>query len=270
MGRRFDGRRALVTGASRGIGAAIAEALAAEGADVAIVARTRDRHPTLPGSLDETAERLRAHGARVAVITANLADEDARATIVPQAVEGLGGPIDLLVNNAAAGVFEPIAGVALKKRRLSFEVNVHAPVDLMQAVIPAMREAGEGWIVNLASGAGRIHDGPPFGVDGIAAISGIYGASKAALYRFTNALGIELYGTGIRVNTVEPAKPVATPGATSFVGESPDDFGSALPDGEFEPMETMVAGALALCDCDADVTAGIHVTTELAGSTEST
>ena len=115
---------------------------------------------------------------------------------------------------AAAGVFEPIADVALKKRRLTFEVNVHAPVDLMQAVVPAMRAAGEGWIVNLSSGAGRLHDGPPFGVDGIAAISGVYGASKAALYRFTNALGIELYGSGIRVNTVEPAKPVATPGAT--------------------------------------------------------
>jgi len=263
QGKRFRGRRALVTGASRGIGAAIAEALAAGGADVAVVARTKERHPTLPGSLDEMAAVLRGHGANAVPIVANLADEEARATIVAEAVEGLGGPIDILVNNAAAGVFEPIAGVPLKKRRLSFEVNVHAPVDLMQAVIPAMRERGEGWIVNLSSGAGRIHAGPPFGVDGIAAISGIYGASKAALYRFTNALGIELYGTGIRVNTIEPAKPVATPGATSFVGDSPEDFGSALADGEFESMETMVGGALVLCDCGPDMTAGTFITTEL-------
>src|SRR3954469_21800592 len=94
---RFGGRRALVTGASRGIGAAVAVALAENGADVAITARTLDAHPTLPGSLTATADRMRQFGGRVAVITADLGDGDDRARIVPEAAVELGGPIDVLV-----------------------------------------------------------------------------------------------------------------------------------------------------------------------------
>ena len=261
--RRFSGRRALVTGASRGIGASIAEALAANGADVAIVARTRDRHPTLPGSLEETAAKMKEHGAATAVIVANLANEQDRARIVPEAVAGLGGSIDILVNNAAAGVFETVETVALKRRRLSFEVNVHAPVDLAQAVIPSMRASGEGWILNLSSGASRHREGPPFELQGIVAISGVYGASKAALNKFTNALGSELWGTGIRVNTIEPHSTVRTAGAVSFVGDKVEDYGGALPDGEFEEMETLIEAVLELCDCPPERTAGVHVSTDL-------
>src|SRR5438876_1070365 len=83
------------------IGAATALRLAAEGADVAITARTLDAHPTLPGSLTETAERARAHGGTVAVVTADMADASDRTRIVPEAAAALGGPIDILVNNAA-------------------------------------------------------------------------------------------------------------------------------------------------------------------------
>ena len=262
-GRRFEGRRALVTGASRGIGAAIAERLAAEGADVAIVARTLDRHKTLPGSLEETAARLKEYGAATAVIVANLADEDDRGRIVPEATAGLGGPIDILVNNAAAGVFEPLETVAVRRRRLSFEVNVHAPLDLAQDVIPEMRERGAGWIVNLTSGASRHHDGPPFELEGIVGISGVYGASKAALNRHTNALAGELYGTGIRVNTIEPHSTIPTPGTLAFVGDDPTAFGGALPGAEFEDMETLVEAAVHLCACDADRTGRVFVSTDL-------
>src|SRR5205807_2615766 len=101
---RFAARRALVTGASRGIGAALAERLAAEGAGVAIVARTLDRHPTLPGSLRETATRIEGRGGRVAVIAADLAGDTDRARIVPEAEAALDGPLDVLVNNAAAAM----------------------------------------------------------------------------------------------------------------------------------------------------------------------
>jgi NAD(P)-dependent dehydrogenase (short-subunit alcohol dehydrogenase family) len=150
-GGRFAGRRAVVTGASRGIGAGIAQRLAAEGAAVAIVARTVDAHPTLPGSLTETAELLRGYGNPVAVIAADLADGDDRARIVPEAAEQLGGPLDILVNNAAAAMYAQPSEMPLKRRRITYEVNAHAPLDLAQAALPAMLERGEGWIVNVSS-----------------------------------------------------------------------------------------------------------------------
>src|SRR5262245_40368408 len=102
----LDGRRAIVTGASRGIGAGIAERFAAE---VAITARTVDQHDHLVGSLNETLARCRAHSETVAVVAADLADPDDRRRIVPEAVEALGGPIDVLVNNAAAGIHMPMS-----------------------------------------------------------------------------------------------------------------------------------------------------------------
>ena len=100
--RGFAGRRALVTGASRGIGTGIAERLAAEGAAVAITARTLDAHDHLAGGLAQTADRLARYGGEVATVVADLTDEDDRQRIVPDAADALGGPLDILVNNAAA------------------------------------------------------------------------------------------------------------------------------------------------------------------------
>ncbi|MBV8950908.1 MAG: SDR family NAD(P)-dependent oxidoreductase [Actinobacteria bacterium] len=255
-GKRFEGRRALVTGASRGIGAAIAHRLAAEGADVAITARTLDRHPTLPGSLEETARVLQTFGGKVAIVVADMADGDDRARIVPEAVDALGGPIDVLVNNAAAAIYQPLAGFPLRRRRLIFEVNVHGPIDLAQAVLPAMVERGEGWIVNLSSGSARHVAGPPFHAGFTGSTIAVYGASKAALNRLTNALAVELHGTGVRVNTVEPRAAVLTEGADALVG-------AQLSEDQIETMEEMVEAAVALCDCDVDRTGRVHVSLHL-------
>ena len=200
------GTPALVTGASRGIEAGIAERLAAEGADVALVARTRSEHAVLEGSLEETAARCEAHGARSVVIVADITRTDDRERLVGEAVEGLGGSIDVLVNNAAAAIYQPMADYPLKRRHLTFEANVHAPLDLAQAVLPSMIEAGEGWILNVSSGTARL-DGPPFEVGSLGTTIAIYGASKAALDRLTNGLGAELYGSGVRVNAVQPRAP---------------------------------------------------------------
>jgi citronellol/citronellal dehydrogenase len=255
-GGRFVGRRAIVTGASRGIGAGIAERLAAEGAAVAIVARTVDAHPTLPGSLNETAARLRAYGNPVAVVAADLTDGDDRARVVPEAVDVLGGPIDILVNNAAAAMYARPSEMPLKRRRITFEVNVHAPLDLAQAVLPSMLERGEGWIVNVSSATASHSPGPPFKMEGLAATTGMYGASKAALNRETNALGHELWGRGIRVNTVEPRAAVMSEGAEALAGH-------VIRDDQKESMEEMVEAAVHLCDCDESSTGAVHVSLDL-------
>jgi citronellol/citronellal dehydrogenase len=256
MTGRFSGKRALVTGASRGIGAAVAERLAAEGADVAITARTAETHPRLAGSLGETAERLGRYGGKVAVIVADLTDEHDRGRIVPEAVAQLGGPVDILVNNAAAAMYAPVLDFPLKRRRILFEANVFAPVDLTAAAAPAMVEAGCGWIINVSSGAARPWDGPPFDLGSQGSTVATYGASKAALNRLTNAMAAELDGTGVRVNTVEPRAAVMSEGAAALVGET-------LPADKLEPMEHMVEAVVALCDCPAEVTGRSFVSLDL-------
>jgi citronellol/citronellal dehydrogenase len=253
---RFAGRRALVTGASRGIGVGVAERLAAEGADVAITARTLEPHDRIGGSLNDTAARLRRYGRTVAVVVADLTDDGDRARVVPEAAEALGGPVEILVNNAAAAIYQPLAEFPLKRRRIVFEANVHAPLDLAQAVIPAMREAGEGWIVNVSSATARHWEGPPFSLGAQGTTIALYGASKAALNRVTNALGAELHGTGIRVNTVEPRAAVLTEGAAALVGET-------LRPEQIESLEEMVEAVVALCDCPEDVTGRVTVSLDL-------
>jgi NAD(P)-dependent dehydrogenase (short-subunit alcohol dehydrogenase family) len=250
--KRFSGRSALVTGASRGIGAAVAVQFAADGADVAIVARTVEPHQKIAGSLNETADRVRRHGVRCVLIDADLSDADERARVVPEALQGL-GHVDILVNNAAAAIYQPPPAYSLKHRRLSMEVNYQAPADLMQALIPHLAEAGQGWIVNLTSGAVRPAVGPPFDV---AVEIGLYGATKAALNRLTNAMGASLYGTGIRVNAVMPRAAVLSEGAHALVGD-------VLRPDQVEPMETIVGAILALSECGPDRTAGVYVSLDL-------
>jgi citronellol/citronellal dehydrogenase len=252
MGDRFKGRRVLVTGSSRGIGAGIAERMAAEGADVVITARTLDKHDHLAGSLTETAEKLRGYGGKVGIVVADLTDEADRARVVPEAAEALGGHIEILVNNAAASIQKPLKGFTVKRRNIMFEANVNAPLDLALAAVPAMEEAGEGWIVNLSSGSAKLWPGPPTPFEETAINISAYGASKAALNRITNGLAMELYGTGIRVNTVEPRAAVLSEGAAQLVGDR------LRPD-QIEPLEAMVEGTLYLCDCPADVTGQITV-----------
>jgi citronellol/citronellal dehydrogenase len=253
--KRLAGRRALVTGASRGIGAATARRLAAEGAAVAITARTAERHPTLPGSLRETAKLIDAVGGRVVTVLADLTDAEERATIVPNAEEGLGGPIDILVNNAAAAIYQPLVEFPLKRRRLIFEVNVHAPMDLAQAVLPAMLDRGEGWIVNVSSATAHLVE-PPFRTGRLGSTTGIYGASKAALNRLTNALAMEVASTGVRINAVAPRAAVMSEGAEVLVG-------GPLPEDQVESMEEMVEAILTLCDCTFERSGRSYVSLDL-------
>jgi len=234
----------------------VAVELARQGADVAICARTLDEHPTLPGSLRETLEAMGTKGGFAFPV--DLTDADQRAEAVFIAEANLDGPIDILVNNAAAAMYQPLADFPLKRRRLIFEVNVHAPLDLAQAVIPGMVDRGEGWIVNLSSGSARHREGPPFEPTATGSTLAVYGASKAALNRITNGLAEELEGTGVRVNTVEPRAAVHSEGADAHMGDSLDPE-------LYESMDDMVAGVLACCDCGPELTGQVLVSLDLLG-----
>jgi NAD(P)-dependent dehydrogenase (short-subunit alcohol dehydrogenase family) len=250
MTGRFGGRRAVVTGASRGIGAGIAQRLAAEGADVALVARTLDKVGQIPGGLRETQATCQAYGTRVGIIVADLADQQARGRVISEAADILGGPIDILVNNAAAAVADPITKVSAQRQRTAFECNVIAPLHLAQAVIPSMRAAGAGWIVNLTSAGARLHQGPPFYLGPQGSTMELYGSTKAALNRITSGLAGDLYGTGIRVNAVGPRVAVMSEGFEALIGDQ-------LPRELFESLEEIVEAVVALCDCPAEVTGQI-------------
>ena len=243
--RPLEGRVALITGASRGIGVAIAERLARAGASLALVARTLepDAGARLQGSLAETVAMVERAGGRALPIVADLANPADRARIVPEARAAL-GPVDVLVHNAAAAIYAPVADIPLKRRQITFEVNVHATLDLAQAVLPEMRARKQGWIVNLSSASSRHPEGPPFGHGESTTIT-VYGASKAALERITTGLAAEVYDDGIAVNSIAPVAAVRTPGAEALVGElmkkNPDLV---------EPVEWLAEAVLALATCD--------------------
>ena len=254
--KRLTGRRALITGASRGIGAALALRLAAEGADVALVARTEAHHDHLAGSLQETRDRVAEFGGKVVLVAADLANEEGRAQIVLNAVAGLGGPIDILINNAAAAIYNTPSTFTPKRRRMTYEVNVFAPHDLALAVLPTMIERGEGWIINVSSGSARPAAGPPYAQDGLGSKIGMYGSSKAALNRLTQGLAQDVYGSGVRVNTIEPRAAVMSEGATALIG-------NIVKTSQIESMEEMVEATLALCACPADFTGRLCVSLDL-------
>jgi citronellol/citronellal dehydrogenase len=259
---RFTGRRALVTGSSYGIGAAVADRLAAEGADVFLCARTltdADRGRLNPRSLADTARLIGRHGSRVGYARADLADAGQRAGLVALAGEELGGPIDILVNNAAAGIYKRPSQISLQHRQVTFEVNVQAPIDLAQAALPFMLEQGAGWIVNITSGAAQAPRGPADRPDAFGAALGIYGASKAALDRYTIALAAELADTGVRVNAVAPNGAVRSDGAVARGGLD------AIPPEAFESMDSMVDSVVALADCAPEVTGHVLRSGQVAG-----
>jgi NAD(P)-dependent dehydrogenase (short-subunit alcohol dehydrogenase family) len=247
----MHGRNVIVTGASRGIGAGIAQRMAAEGANLLLVARTAEKHQHLSGSLTEVSTLCAQYGTDVHSLVADLSREESRAEIIPAALDRFDGRIDVLVNNAAAAMFHPTAEMALKRRRIIFEVNVHAPADLMQAVLPGMRAQGEGWIVNITSGsaAPRSFESQPLND------IGTYGASKAALNRLTHAFAAETRFDGLRINAVAPRGAVITEGAAALVGQ--DILDTA------ESMEAMVEAVLAAAEFPAGRTGEILTSLDL-------
>jgi len=213
----LDGRVALVTGASRGIGAAIAKRFGVEGAKVAITARTLDQHDHLEGSLLETARFIEAHGGQAFPIAGDLADSTCLEGIVRQA-ESEFGPIDTLVNNAAAAFYLPFTKTSEKRFRVANDINFFAPWQLSQLVVPGMCERGEGWILNISSATSFW---PKYPFNDFDALSILYGSTKAALERFTAGLAAAVSKDGVWVNSMAPVGAVPTEG-TEALGVVPE------------------------------------------------
>jgi NAD(P)-dependent dehydrogenase (short-subunit alcohol dehydrogenase family) len=240
------GKVALVTGASRGIGAAIARRFGAEGARVALVARSLEPGSGghLAGSLRETADAVTAAGGVASPIVADLSDPTCdRPGIVARAEAEL-GPIDVLVNNAAACFYLSIDETSERRLRVAYEVNVMTPYLLTKSVVPGMRQRGRGWVVNITSAIVDPGDSPQ------QARSSTYAPSKAALDRLTISFAQELHTYGIAVNAVAPRAAVRTEGASAMLD---------LPEEMLEPMDTMVDAVLALATCDPAVENGLVV-----------
>lgn len=208
----LDGKVALVTGASRGLGKSIAERLAAEGAVVAITARTLDPDPKYVGSLRETREGIVSAGGKAVAIQADISSAEERERLWEEMTEQVGAP-NILVNNAAVTFLRPLDEFPDKRARLMIEMHLLAPLHLTQLAIPAMRERKEGWVLMLVSLAGERIEGPSFSEFDRTAGFGMYGTCKAALGRLAQSFAAELYDDGIAVNAAATTKPVATPGA---------------------------------------------------------
>ncbi|WP_182349389.1 SDR family NAD(P)-dependent oxidoreductase [Tomitella gaofuii] len=253
MSARLAGRTALVTGSSRGIGRAVAQRLAAEGATVVVTARrmapstsVRDgREQAIAGSLAETVELIEKAGGRAVAIPADLEDPQQRAGLIQAVVDVVGG-LDILVNNAGFADYSLIETMGEATFERTVEHYMKVPFLLSQAAIPVMRERDAGWIVNIGSPTG-LPPIRPYRDYNRTSGDVVYASVKAALHRFSQGLAAEVEGDGIAVNVVGPSTAIRTPGAEAL-----------LPDGyEAEPVEYLAQTVLEMCTVPAAERTGL-------------
>jgi NAD(P)-dependent dehydrogenase (short-subunit alcohol dehydrogenase family) len=187
MDLMLKGKTAVITGGSVGIGLAVAEALAAEGVDLALCARNEER-------LSEAGEGVReAHGVRVLTVPTDVTSP-ADIVALSQQIEREFGGADILINNAGTGSEERIMDAPDDKWQYYWDLHVMAAVRMSRAIVPLMRKRGGGAIINNASICAK----QPLGYEPI------YNTTKAALVMFSKCLANELIGENIRVNTINP------------------------------------------------------------------
>ncbi|MGY6587112.1 MAG: SDR family oxidoreductase [Wenzhouxiangella sp.] len=210
MTQTLRGKTLFITGASRGIGKAIALRAAADGANVIIAAKTDRKHPKLPGTIHDAAAEVEAAGGRALAMKLDIRDEDAVATAMAQAAEHFGG-IDILVNNASAIYLAPTDQVPMKRFDLMFGVNVRGTFVCSQAALPYLRQADNPHILNLS---------PPLNMDKkwfaphVAYTMAKYGMSLCVL-----GMAEEFRKDGIAVNALWPRTVIAT-AALAMLGDA--------------------------------------------------
>ncbi len=225
---QLDGKVAVVTGASRGIGRDIALVLAREGAQVVVSARTENEGDfRISGSVNTTVQRINDEGGSAIGITCDVSDDEQVKALLDGTVERL-GRVDILVNNAAILIPGKVEDMQVRHWDLLYRVNIKGPFLGCKYAIPHMRAQGGGHIINISS-VGAIFPGPgPYESGGGGGIA--YGSGKAHLERFTQGLAQELWDDGIAVNALSPNKSIASEGQRWFRGDTRNYIG-AMEDG---------------------------------------
>ncbi|MGX9792906.1 SDR family NAD(P)-dependent oxidoreductase [Mycobacterium sp. MMS18-G62] len=227
------GKVAFVAGASRGIGATVAKALAAQGAAVAVAARS-EREGKVPGTIYAVAEGITAAGGRALPVPCDVTSEESVEAAVAQAVSEFGG-IDILVANAGVLWLGPIESTPLKRWQLCLNVNLTGVFLVTKAVIPHVRARGGGSLIAVTTtGVGMIDHG-----------SNAYWVSKAAVGRLYLGLASDLEADNIAVNCLSPSRVVLTEGWQAGGG------GMEIPPEMVEPPEAMANAAVLLAQQDA-------------------
>ncbi|KUI48435.1 oxidoreductase [Mycobacterium sp. GA-1199] len=191
--RLFDmtGRTVIVTGGTRGIGLALAEGFVLAGARVVVASRK-------PDACEQAAQHLRGLGGQAVGVPTHLGEVDALEALVQRTVDEYGG-IDVVVNNAANALAQPLGDMTPDALTKSFEVNLRGPVFLVQAALPHLKASAKASVINMVS----------VGAFNFSALTSIYSANKAALMSFTRSMAAEFAPSGIRVNAIAPG-PVDT------------------------------------------------------------
>ena len=249
---KLDGKVAIITGASRGIGAEVARLFVAEGAKVVCSARTvREGDHRLEGSLERTLEGIREAGGEATIAAANLAFPDNCKKLVQTAHDAY-GPVDMLVNNAAETnpYSTRVKDFDLEDWMRSWAVNIHANFILSKLVLEDMIPSGGGSIVNIGSGAAIGPGRGSYPVPTPMGSSVVYGTVKAAMERLTQGLAMEVYRHGVSVTCLSPSHVVSTPSTIE------DGLVTGLDDPRGEPLDFMVRATLLLASEPLDKVTG--------------
>ena len=252
----LEGKVAIVTGSSRGIGKAMALGLAREGASVVVAARSETERDLAPGTIYATASEIEALGSKALPVTCNVREEESIRAMVDRTLDVFGA-VDVLINNAGIGTYRPFLESTLREWDLVMDINLRATYIGCRAVAPVMVEQGGGSIINISSHAADNIFSSTLSADsaeGIALMGQAYGVSKAAVERFSWGLSAELGRHNIAVNVLRPLRPVLTEG---FQAQRPDaDYST------WATPEDMVKAAVFLADQDASGLSGAVVTAE--------